>query len=123
MRKNFGVKSWLYPQPVLMIGTYDQAGKPDVMNAAWGGQYEANQVMLCLGEHQTTKNIPSPEIFAVKNRQRGNAEFRGRREYTIATTGKGKASDCIACGQCERSCPQQIDVITQLAECRLQFEE
>ena len=65
MRKNFGVKSWVYPQPVLMIGTYDEAGKPDVMNAAWGGQYEANQVMLCLGEHQTTKNIRSKKAFTV----------------------------------------------------------
>ena len=57
MRKNFGVKSWVYPQPVLMVGTYDESGKADVMNAAWGGQYDDNLVMLCLGEHQTTKNI------------------------------------------------------------------
>ena len=65
MRKNFGVKSWVYPQPVLMIGTYDETGKPDVMNAAWGGQYEANQVMLCLGEHQTTKNIRAKKAFTL----------------------------------------------------------
>ena len=65
MRKNFGVKSWLYPQPVLMIGTYDEQGRADVMNAAWGGQYEANQVMLCLGEHQTTKNIRAKGAFTL----------------------------------------------------------
>ena len=65
MRKNFGTKSWVYPQPVLMIGTYDDSGKADVMNAAWGGQYEADQVMLCLGEHQTTKNIRSKKAFTV----------------------------------------------------------
>ena len=35
MRKNFGVKPWVYPQPVLMIGTYDEDGKPNLMNAAW----------------------------------------------------------------------------------------
>ena len=86
-----------------------------------------DQIVPCTACHYCTAgcpmNIPIPEIFAVKNRQRGNAEFRGRREYTIATTGKGKASDCVACGQCEGACPQQIDVITQLIECRLQFEE
>ena len=65
MRKNFGVKSWVYPQPVLMIGTYDESGKADVMNAAWGGQYEADQVMLCLGEHQTTKNIRAKKAFTL----------------------------------------------------------
>ena len=68
-------------------------------------------------------NIPIPEIFSVKNRQRGNAAFRGRREYTIATTGKGKASDCIECGQCVNACPQQIDVISSLKACAEQFEE
>ena len=65
MRKNFGVKSWVYPQPVLMVGTYDESGKADVMNAAWGGQYDTKLVMLCLGEHQTTKNIRAKGAFTV----------------------------------------------------------
>ena len=65
MRKNFGVKPWVYPQPVLIIGTYDQNGDPDAMNAAWGGQYDANQVMLCLGEHKTPENIRQKRAFTV----------------------------------------------------------
>lgn len=65
MRKNFGVKSWVYPQPVLIIGTYDAEGKADAMNAAWGGQYEGNQIMLCLGKHKTTKNIRLKGAFTV----------------------------------------------------------
>ena len=28
MRKNFGTKSWFYPLPVLVIGTYDENGNP-----------------------------------------------------------------------------------------------
>ncbi|MCH5198729.1 MAG: aldo/keto reductase [Oscillospiraceae bacterium] len=67
-------------------------------------------------------NIPIPEIFSVANRQRGNEEFRSIREYTIATTDKGKASDCIECGQCVNACPQQIDVITRIKACAEQFE-
>ena len=67
-------------------------------------------------------NIPIPEIFHVANRQRGNEAFRGRREYTIATTGKGKGSDCIECGQCESACPQQINVIERLRGCAELFE-
>ena len=31
MRKNFGAQSWLYPMPVLLVGTYDEAGKADLM--------------------------------------------------------------------------------------------
>lgn len=34
MRKDFGAKPYTYPQPVLMIATYGEDGKPDVMNAA-----------------------------------------------------------------------------------------
>ena len=33
MRKDFGAKPYTYPQPVLMIATYGEDGKPDVMNA------------------------------------------------------------------------------------------
>ena len=34
MKKNLGVKNWMFPMPVLMIGTYGADGTPDVMNAA-----------------------------------------------------------------------------------------
>lgn len=37
MSKNFGAKPFLFPQPVMMIGTYDENGKENLMNAAWGG--------------------------------------------------------------------------------------
>ncbi len=67
--------------------------------------------------------IPIPDIFKIANRQRGNEAFRGRREYTIVTTGKGLASDCIGCGQCVDACPQQIDVTARLSECAEKFEK
>ena len=37
MRRNIGKKPWFYPLPVLIIGTYDENGVPDAMNAAYGG--------------------------------------------------------------------------------------
>ena len=39
MRKNFGVKTWLYPMPVFIVAAYDENGNPNAMNAAWGGIY------------------------------------------------------------------------------------
>ena len=66
MRKNFGVKTWLYPMPVLIIGTYDEGGVPNAMNAAWGGIYDTNQVMVCLADdHKTTENIKKTGAFTV----------------------------------------------------------
>lgn len=98
-----------------------------VIRKAQDALAEERGLVPCTACHYCTdgcpQNIPIPEIFSVKNHQRGNEAFRGRREYTIATTGKGKASDCIECGQCEDACPQQIKVIAQLKECALQFEE
>lgn len=37
MKKSLGARTLLFPTPVLMVGTYDQSGKPNLMNAAWGG--------------------------------------------------------------------------------------
>lgn len=37
MKKSVGAKTLLFPTPVLLVGTYDHEGKPNLMNAAWGG--------------------------------------------------------------------------------------
>ena len=37
MKQSLGARTLLFPAPVLLIGTYDQQGKPNLMNAAWGG--------------------------------------------------------------------------------------
>ena len=66
MRKNFGVKTWLYPMPVFIVAAYDADGVPNAMNAAWGGIYTDNMVCLCLSEgHKTTQNILATKAFTV----------------------------------------------------------
>ena len=69
------------------------------------------------------KQIPIPEIFAARNQQLvwGQLE-EGYRQYSKAVETVGKASDCIACGQCEKACPQQIDAIARLKDCAVQFD-
>lgn len=66
MRKSFGVKPLIYPQPVLIIGTYDKNGIANAMNAAWGGISEENEISICISaEHKTTKNILLNGAFTV----------------------------------------------------------
>ena len=81
-----------------------------------------DQSIACTACHYCTKgcpmNIPIPEIFAVENRKKGSPEFRTKREYVIVTVGRGKASDCIQCGQCEAACPQHLPIISLLEQCR-----
>ena len=65
MRKDLGPKSFLYPMPVLIIGTYDENGEPDAMNAAWGSFYDYNQITISLGAHVSTDNIRKNKAFTV----------------------------------------------------------
>ena len=65
MRKNFGAKPYLYPQPVMIIGTYDENGNANAMNAAWGGMAGANKIMIDLSSHKTTDNIQLNRAFTV----------------------------------------------------------
>ena len=63
--KSFGQKSWMLPQPALIIGTYDKEGKPNAMNAAWAGQWDAKEIMISMGAHSTTENLNNCPDFTV----------------------------------------------------------
>jgi len=58
MKKSLKPVAGIFPMPVLMIGTYNEDGSVDVMNAAWGMAQSMQHLKLCLTEsHKTVKNI------------------------------------------------------------------
>ena len=66
MRKNLKAKAYMYPMPVLIIGTYDENGVPDAMNAAWGTVCDTAQVAIVLSAgHKTVKNLLKTKAFTV----------------------------------------------------------
>lgn len=66
MKKDLGVKPYLFPMPVLMIATYGEGDKVDVMNMAWGGICASNMVALNIDEdHKTAKNIKARGAFTL----------------------------------------------------------
>jgi flavin reductase (DIM6/NTAB) family NADH-FMN oxidoreductase RutF len=66
MRKELKPAAVVFPMPVLMIATYNEDGSVDVMNAAWGINYENDQVLLNISEgHRTTANIHRTKAFTV----------------------------------------------------------
>ena len=65
MRKNFGAKPILYPQAVFIIGSYDENGNADAMNAAWGGVAGVNKIFMCISSHKSTDNILARKAFTV----------------------------------------------------------
>lgn len=66
MKKDLGVKPYLFPMPVLMIATYGEDDVVDVMNMAWGGICDHNMVALNITEtHKTAKNIKERQAFTI----------------------------------------------------------
>ena len=66
-RKNFGPNHALMttPQPCVMIATWNKDHTPDVMMAAWAGQYDFNQIVISLSKHKTTENLELTGAFTV----------------------------------------------------------
>ena len=52
--------------PVLIVAAYNAEGKPNAMNAAWGGIFTDDHIGICISEgHKTTKNILTTKAFTV----------------------------------------------------------
>ena len=81
MKKNLGVVPAVYPMPVLMVAAYDENGKVNVMNAAWGMICAPDKIALFIDEeHKTTQNILKTKAFTVSLADRAHmdaADFFG----------------------------------------------
>lgn len=73
MKKNLGPKPYIYPLPVLIVGTYDEEGRPDAMNVAYGGILNAARLQINIGvRHRTSDNIRLRKEFTVGIADRAN---------------------------------------------------
>ena len=85
MRKNFGAKEMCYPMPVFIIGTYNEDGTPNAMNAAWGGVTEEAQLTICVdAEHKTAENVLARKAFTVSM---GTAKYVTACDYVGIVSG------------------------------------
>ena len=57
--------SVIVPEGVFIIGTYDENGVPNAMNAAWGIQSDYEEITLYLAKHKTTENLKNTGAFTV----------------------------------------------------------
>ena len=66
MRKNLGPNPFIFPQPVLIVGSYGEDGKADAMNVAYGGMVNSNRLQINIGvRHKTSDNIKEKKAFTV----------------------------------------------------------
>lgn len=60
-----GKQAAIAPEGVFIIGTYDENGVPNAMNAAWGAQSDYDEITLFLAPHKTTDNVRHTKAFTV----------------------------------------------------------
>lgn len=84
--------------------------------------------IACTACHYCTegcpKQIPIPEIFAAMNKHLGSGKLsEAVADYQKAVEGAGQASACIDCKQCERACPQHLEITAYLKQCAQALEQ
>lgn len=65
MKKFTSKQAVILPEAVFIIGTYDENGIPNAMNAAWGVQSDFEEVTIYLSNHKTTENLKKTNAFTV----------------------------------------------------------
>jgi len=80
-----GKKSVITPEGVFIIGTYDENGVPNAMNAAWGMQSDEGEITLMLAKHKTTENFEKTGAFTVAF---GTADTVAISDYFGVETGR-----------------------------------
>lgn len=94
------------------------------------GIINASIAIPCTGCAYCTEGCPMhiaiPKYFSLYNaemQELKEKDFTSQGTYYYNLTLKfGKASDCIACGQCESVCPQHLPIIENLKRVAKQFE-
>ena len=69
------------------------------------------------------KKILIPDLFNVYNQKIKFNDWNSSMYYDITTNGSGKASDCIKCGKCEKTCPQHLTIRKYLEIISEKFEK
>ncbi|MBO6154764.1 MAG: aldo/keto reductase [Lachnospiraceae bacterium] len=79
----------------------------------------------CIEENECPKGIRIPDMFAALNAHEAFHNWNTNFYYDSVVTGgsRGKASDCIKCGKCEKVCPQHLQIRELLVKVAETFEK
>lgn len=78
----------ILPSPVLIVGTYGADGRPDIMNAAWGGVASSQPLLVSVSirpSRQTYQNIKDAQAFTLNF---APEKFAAEADYVGIVSGK-----------------------------------
>ena len=92
------------------------------------GEIRSLNLIPCTACRYCTDGCPQkisiPDLFAVMNTKQVYHDWNADYYYhNVHTKDKGKASDCIACGKCEKICPQHLHIRDLLKDVAAAFEK
>ena len=83
MKVSIGPKTMALPTPTWLVGSYDAAGKPNLMTAAWGG-------ICCSNPPCLTVSLQKP--------RHSYAAIMERKAYTVCVPGEAQVAEADYCG-------------------------
>jgi len=95
MKKSLGAKTLAYPTPVWVVGSYDAAGKPNIMTAAWAG--------ICC-------SAPPCITVSLRTERHSYAAIMARRAFTVSIPGQGQVAEADYAGMVSGSVADKFAV-------------
>lgn len=95
MKKSLGAKTLAYPTPVWVVGSFDAAGKPNMMTVAWGG--------VCC-------SAPPCVTVSIRKERHSYAAIMARRAFTISIPGQSQVAEADYVGMVSGSVADKFAV-------------
>jgi len=95
MKKSLGAKTLAYPTPVWVVGSFDAAGKPNIMTVAWAG--------ICC-------SAPPCVTVSIRKERHSYAAIMARRAFTISIPGQSQVAEADYVGMVSGSVADKFAV-------------
>lgn len=95
MKKSLGAKTLAYPTPVWVVGSFDAAGKPNMMTVAWAG--------VCC-------SAPPCVTVSIRKERHSYAAIMARRAFTISIPGQSQVAEADYVGMVSGSVADKFAV-------------
>ena len=116
MRENISVMKDFHPL----------TDKEKALAKAVAGILRGENIIPCTACRYCTDGCPMhidiPDLFTCLNGKLHFDDSKAASDYAMYTRNGGKASDCIKCGKCEKSCPQGLKIRQLLCDVASEFE-